>query len=104
MLGKKHPFASYSAAKHLKAANLRLQSYDKNQLTFFINTARASTLALAIIFTIQVPLQKLPFLLRYTIPFLEQRILVSIGTETIANEPKLVKLFRELKSTLYAIP
>ena len=33
---KKHPFASYPAAKHPNAANLRLQTYDKNQWTFFI--------------------------------------------------------------------
>ena len=33
---KKHPFASYPAAKHLSAADLRLQTYDKNQRTFFI--------------------------------------------------------------------
>ena len=28
---KKHPFASYPAAKHPNAASLRLQTYDKNQ-------------------------------------------------------------------------
>ena len=49
---KKHPFASYSAAKHPNASNLRLQKSDKNQWTFFINTARAPTLAHAIILKI----------------------------------------------------
>ena len=50
---KKHPFASYPAAKHPNAANLWQQTYDKNQWTFFINTAWASTFA--IIFKLQVP-------------------------------------------------
>ena len=65
---KKHPFASYPAAKHPNAENLRLQTYNKKPVDFFNDTARALTLALAIIFKIQVPLQKFPFLLRYTIP------------------------------------
>ena len=47
---KKHPFASYPTAKYPNAANLRLQTYDKKPVDFFNNTARASTLALAIIF------------------------------------------------------
>ena len=42
---KKHPFASCPVAKHPNAANLRLQIYDKNQWTFFNDTARASNLA-----------------------------------------------------------
>ena len=33
---KKHPFASNPAAKHSNAANLLLQTYDKNQWAFFI--------------------------------------------------------------------
>ena len=33
---KEHPFASYPAAKHPNAANLQLQTYDKNQWTFLI--------------------------------------------------------------------
>ena len=33
---KKDPFASYPAAKHPNAANLQLQTYDKNQWTFVI--------------------------------------------------------------------
>ena len=65
---KKHPFAIYPAAKHPNAANLRLQTYDKKRVDFFNNTARASTLTLPIIFKIQVPLQKFPFLVRYIIP------------------------------------
>ena len=51
---KKHPFANYPAAKHPNAANLRLQTYDKKTVVFFIKTARSSTLALAIIFQIKV--------------------------------------------------
>ena len=43
---KKHPFMSYPAAKHSNASNMRLQTYDKNLWTFFINTERASTLSL----------------------------------------------------------
>ena len=49
---KKHPFASYSAEKHPNALNLRFQTYDKNQWTFFTNTTQASISALAIIFQI----------------------------------------------------
>ena len=49
---KKHPFASYPAAKHPNAAKLWLQTYDKNQWTFFINTAGASTLSITIFFNI----------------------------------------------------
>ena len=37
---KKHPFASYPAAKHPNAAKLRLQSYDKSQWTFLITPYR----------------------------------------------------------------
>ena len=33
---KKRPFASYPAAKHPNAANLRSQKYDKNQWTFLM--------------------------------------------------------------------
>ena len=72
---KKHPFTSYSAAKHPNAANSRLQTYDKNQWTFFNNTSRASTLALTIIFKSQVPLQKFPLLVRHTIPCTTQGII-----------------------------
>ena len=68
---KKHPFATYPAAKHPNAANLLLQTYDKNQWTFFINTARASTLALAII------LLKFSFLLRSIIPWVKYQITIS---------------------------
>ena len=70
----KHPFASYPAAKHPNAAKLRLQTYDKNQWTFFITPAWASTLPLAIIFKILVSLQNVPFLFRYTIPCLHTHI------------------------------
>ena len=73
---KKHPFASYPAAKHSNAANLRLQTYDKNQWTFFYNAARASVLALAIILKIHVPSQKFPFLLRYTIPWSVRNVIL----------------------------
>ena len=64
---KKKPFRSYPAAKHPNTTNLRLQTYNKNLWTFLITThgvdfSGASTLALAIIFKIQVPSQKFPFL------------------------------------------
>ena len=68
---KRHPFTCYPAAKHPNAANLRLQTYDENQWTFCNNTARGSTLALAIIFKNQVSLQKFPFLLTFIIPCLK---------------------------------
>ena len=71
---KKHPFASYPAAKHPKHSQLAVTDIREKPVDFFNNTARASTLALAIIFKIQVPLQKFPFLLRYTIPWLLQNI------------------------------
>ena len=75
MLEKNHPFASYPTAKYPNAANSRLQTYDKNQWTFLIT--RHTTLALAIIFKTQVPLQKFPFLVRHTIPWFTLR---SIGS------------------------
>ena len=43
---KKHPFASYPAAKHPNA------DIQQKPVEFFINTARASTLAFAIFFQI----------------------------------------------------
>ena len=54
--------------------------YRHTTKTFFINTARESTLALAIIYQIQVALQKLPFLLRYTIPCYVLEIINYTGT------------------------
>ena len=53
----------------------------KNQWTYFHNAARGSTLALAIIFIIQVPLQKFPILLRYTIPCLNELLQLLIKRE-----------------------
>ena len=47
---KKLPLASYPAAKHPNAAILGLQTFDQRPMNFFINTTRASTFALAIIF------------------------------------------------------
>ena len=43
------------------AANLLLQTWEKNQWTFFHCAIRASILPPAIIFLTQVPLQKFPF-------------------------------------------
>ena len=45
---KKHPFASYPAAKHPNASDLRLQTYEKKPVDFFINTSRASTSAIIV--------------------------------------------------------
>ena len=79
-LGKPIETYIYARNKHPNAANLRLQTYDKNQWTFCNNTARASTLALAIIVKIQILLQKFPFLLRYTTPWLKNTVYGSCGT------------------------
>ena len=65
---KKHPFASYPAAKHPKHSKLAVADVRQKPVDLFNNTARAVTSALAIIFKSQVPSQKFPFLLRYTIP------------------------------------
>ena len=73
-VSKMYSFASHPAAKHPNAANLRLQTYDKNQWTFVINTAWALVLALTI--TLKVLLQKFPLLLRNTIPWYYQGIIV----------------------------
>ena len=51
---KKHPFTSYPAAKHPETSNLWLQTYDRNQLTFFTDAARAPTLAPARILRTEV--------------------------------------------------
>ena len=83
---KKQSFASYLAAKHPNAANLQLQTYDKNQWTFVITPHGGSTLALAIIFKIQVPLQKFPFLLRTIIPW------PTVCTKWELYSPRIVKL------------
>ena len=50
---KKHPFTNYPAAQHPKTINLRLQTYDKTQWTFFTGTARAPILTPAIILRIR---------------------------------------------------
>ena len=74
---KKHPLASYPAAKHPNGATLRLQIYDKRTVGFIKNTTQSSTLALAIFLLTQIPLQKFSFLLRSIIPCF---YLISNGT------------------------
>ena len=59
-----------SRSKAPKRSKLAVKDMQQKPVDFFNNTARASTLAFAIIFKIQVPLQKFPFLIRYTIPCL----------------------------------
>ena len=46
---KKHLYTSDPAAKPLKTTNLQLQTCDKKTLDFFTDTARAPTLAPALI-------------------------------------------------------
>ena len=55
---EKAPICKLYRSKAPKPINIEQKPVD-----FFINIARASTLALAIIFKILVPLQKFPFLL-----------------------------------------
>ena len=62
------PICKLSRGKAPKHSILVVTDIRQKPVDFFNNTARASTLALAIIFKIQVPSQKFPFLLRYTIP------------------------------------
>ena len=68
MLGKSTRLQVIPQQSTSNAANLRLQTYDKNSGLFY-NTARASTLALAIILKIQVLSQKFPFLFISIIPW-----------------------------------
>ena len=67
LLGKKKHLQVCSKAH--KRNKLAVTDIRQKPVGFFNNTARASTLALAIIFKIQVPSQKFPLLLRYTIPW-----------------------------------
>ena len=46
---KKHPFTSYPAAKHEKSSKLVVTDIQEKPVDFFNDTARASTLASAII-------------------------------------------------------
>ena len=68
MLGKSTHLAVIPQQSIQNTANLALQTYEKNQWTFFYNAARASTLVSAIILKIQVPSQKFPFLFISIIP------------------------------------
>ena len=65
---KKHPFASYPAAKHPKHSKFAITDMRQKPVNFFYCTARVSTLVLAIILLTQVPLQKFPFLFIFIIP------------------------------------
>ena len=65
---EKAPIYKLSRSKAPKHSKLAVTDMRQKPVDFFDNTAQASTLALAIIFKIQVPSQKFPFLLRYTIP------------------------------------
>ena len=49
---KKHPFSSYPAAKHPRHSKFAITDMRQKPVNFSINTAQASTLALAIIFQI----------------------------------------------------
>ena len=60
MLAKKHSFTRCPATNHQNAANLTLQTYEKTNEHFY-GTARASTLALEIMFLTLVPFQKFSF-------------------------------------------
>ena len=57
-----------SRSKTHKRSKLAVTDIRQKTVDFFNNTARALTLALAIIFKTQVPVQKSPFLVRHTIP------------------------------------
>ena len=61
MLAKRHPFTCCPAAKHQNAADVALQTFEKNQQTFY-GAKQASTLVSEIILPTSVPLQKFLFL------------------------------------------
>ena len=62
MPGKKHPLTSHSAAKHTKHNKLAVTDIREKPKDILNDTARASTLAPAIILQPLVPLQKFSFL------------------------------------------
>ena len=65
---KKAPIYKLFRSKAPKRSKLAITDIRQKPVDFFNIIARASTLALAIIFKIQVPWQKFPFLLRTIIP------------------------------------
>ena len=68
MLGKSTHLAVIPQQSTQNTANLPFTDIREKPVNFFYNAARASTWALAIILTIQVPSQKFPFLFISTIP------------------------------------
>ena len=65
---KKHPFASYPAAKHPKHSKFVITDIREKPVSFFHCSTRAPTLVSAIILLTQVPLQKFRFLFIFIIP------------------------------------
>ena len=66
-------YASQRKHTSMLGRSTHLQVIPQQTCGYRHNTARASSFALAIIFKIQVPLQKFPFLVRYTVPCLYMR-------------------------------
>ena len=69
---KRHPFASYPAAKHPKQSKFAVTNIPEKPVNFFYCSTRALTLVSAIILLTQVPLQKFPFLFISIIPCCHQ--------------------------------
>ena len=80
MVGKSARLAVIPQQSTQNTANLLLQTYEKNQWTFFCCSTRASTLVFAITLLTQVPVQKFPFLFISLIPWLNSSMFVGVVT------------------------
>ena len=76
MLGKS-THLQLSCSKAPKRSKLAVTDIRQKPVDLFDKAAWPSTVALAIIFKIQVPLQKFSFLLTYTIPWDDILLLIS---------------------------
>ena len=79
---KKHPFASYSAAKHLKHSKFAITNIREKPVNFFYCSTRASTLVSAIYLKTQVPLQKFSFLFIIIISWLNKLPILELSALT----------------------
>ena len=69
---KKHPFASYPAAKHPKHSKFTVTDIREKPVNFLHCSTRASTLVSAILLLSRAPLHKFQFLFINIIPWLDK--------------------------------
>ena len=69
---KKHPFASYPAAKHPKHSKFTVTDIREKPVNFLHCSTRASTLVSAILLLSRAPLHKFQFLFINLIPWLDK--------------------------------